>query len=124
MVVRRFTGRARRLRREQTDAEKKLWRRLRNRQVDGWKFRRQVPHGAYILDFYCIEAKLVIEVDGSQHADLKVTHDAIRTAELETDGLRVLRFWNAEVLNNIEGVLEAIYLALGQKQAAPPVTSR
>ena len=115
-----ITGLARRLRREQTDAEKKLWSRIRNRQINGWKFNRQVPSGPYVLDFFCFEASLAIEVDGSQHADERVEHDRKRTAYLDQQGILVLRFWNADVLNNIDGVMQRIYLTLGQRPAPSP----
>jgi len=111
---------ARSLRRRQTDAEKKLWARIRNRQIDGWKFNRQVPSGPYVLDFLCFEASLVIEVDGGQHAEERAEHDRIRTAYLEQQGLTVFRVWNNDVLNNIDGVLGHIYEALGARQAPSP----
>ena len=95
---------ARRLRANQTDAEAVLWNRIRNRQIDGHKFARQVPIGAYICDFVCREKQIVIEVDGGQH-DARQERDAQRTRFLEGKGYRVLRFWNNEVLGNIEGVL-------------------
>jgi very-short-patch-repair endonuclease len=98
----------------------KLWSRIRNRQIDGWKFNRQVSSGPYVLDFFCFEASLVIEVDGGQHADERAEHDRVRTAYLEKQGLSVLRFWDGDVLNNVDGVLERIYLALGQRQAPSP----
>jgi very-short-patch-repair endonuclease len=96
--------RAKRLRSRSTDAERKLWSRLRNRQLAGAKFRRQVPIGRYVVDFICFEAALVVEVDGGQHA-ARVDHDVARTAWLEREGYRVVRFWNNDVLQNIEGVL-------------------
>ncbi|MFH1137463.1 MAG: DUF559 domain-containing protein [Pseudomonadota bacterium] len=99
---------ARSLRKEQTDAEGRLWRLLRDRRLAGKKFRRQHPFPPYIVDFYCHEAKLVIEVDGGQHAETR-RHDAIRSAFLEQSGLRVIRFWNNEVLQCNEDVLEAIW---------------
>jgi very-short-patch-repair endonuclease len=112
---------ARDLRRQQTDAEKKLWARIRNRRVDGWKFNRQVPNGPYVLDFFCFEASLVLELDGGQHTEAeRAEHDAVRTAFLEQQGLTVLRFWNGDVLKNIDGVLEHIYLALGKRPAPSP----
>ncbi len=114
---------ARAMRHEPTDAEAKLWHRLRNRQIDGWKFRRQVPFGGYVLDFYCAKAKLVVEVDGGQHAEERREHDTIRTQFLDADGVRVLRFWNGDVLTNIDGVLELIYLALSQRPAPSPGAS-
>ncbi|MDD5058138.1 MAG: endonuclease domain-containing protein [Sideroxydans sp.] len=99
---------ARSLRREMTDAEKLLWRNLRLKQFAGYKFRRQHPIGDYIVDFVCLEAKLILEADGGQHAD-HVESDAIRTHWLEAKGFRVMRFWNNEVLKNIEGVKFAIW---------------
>ena len=94
---------ARRLRVNQTDAETVLWNRLRNRQIDGHKFARQVPIGGYICDFVCREKQIVIEVDGGQHAESAA--DAIRDRHLTSEGYRVLRFWNNDVLGNIDGVL-------------------
>ena len=119
-----LTPLARKLRSSQTDAEHKLWSRLRNRQIDGWRFKRQVPRGPYIVDFLCFDAGLVIEVDGSQHLDQRAEHDRRRTTFLEGEGLKVLRFWNSDVLTNIEGVVETIYLALGQHPAPSPGGSR
>lgn len=97
--------RSRRLRRDTTDAERKLWLALRDRRLQGLKFRRQHPHPPYTLDFYCPEARLVVEVDGSQHGG---PDDLRRTAVLETCGLDVLRFWNNEVLQSLDSCLEAI----------------
>ena len=115
----RLTELARSLRKRETSSEEKLWLALRNRQLDGWKFKRQAPRGPFITDFYCAEAQLVIEVDGSQHQESRnQIRDAERSRFLESEGLRVLRFTNSDILDNIEGVLEEIYLALGQ-QAAP-----
>jgi very-short-patch-repair endonuclease len=105
---------ARRLRRAMTDAETVLWRRLRDGQLDGIKFRRQVPLGGYVLDFYCEAEKLVVEVDGGQHAD-NPGPDAVRTAWLESCDCRVIRFWNHDVLQNVDGVLETILMTLGRK---------
>jgi very-short-patch-repair endonuclease len=113
----RNTEFARELRHHQTDAERKLWGRMRNRQIDGWKFRRQVPYGPYVLDFFCFEADLVIEVDGGQHAEERAAQDRERTQYLEDQGLHVIRFWNCDVLQEIDSVIEAIYAALGQKPA-------
>ena len=99
--------RARRLRRASTDAEKLLWQNLRARQLGGAKFRRQTPIGPYIVDFVSFEHKLVVEIDGGQHnASAERQHDTKRTAWLESQGFRVLRFWNNQVLTNLEGVLE------------------
>ena len=99
--------RARRLRREQTDAERTLWRALRSRQFSGLKFRRQHPVGPYIADFCCLQLKLAIELDGGQHA-LRTDADERRSHRLAQAGYRVLRFWNHEVLMNLEGVLHRI----------------
>ncbi|MGB0085374.1 MAG: DUF559 domain-containing protein [Rhodomicrobiaceae bacterium] len=97
---------ARKLRRNQTDAELKLWLHLRNRRLDGLKFRRQVRVAGFVADFLCEGTKLIVEVDGSQHAE--DANDAERTKVLQAAGFEVLRFWNSDVLHNIEGVLERI----------------
>ena len=94
------------LRRNMTDAERKLWQNLRGNQL-GVKFRRQHPFENYILDFVCLPLGLVIEVDGGQHME-QAEHDAKRTAMLEGAGFRVFRFWNNQVLNELDAVLEAI----------------
>lgn len=96
------TKRARALRRSSTDAEAHLWSRLRNRQFHDLKFRRQVPLGRYIVDFYCHELRLIVEVDGGQHSE---EVDQTRSQWLESEGYRVERFWNHEVIGNIDGVL-------------------
>jgi very-short-patch-repair endonuclease len=101
---------ARRLRVNQTDAETVLWNRIRNRQVDGHKFVRQAPIGNYICDFVCREKLIVIEVDGGQHNDS--AEDVIRDRRLIAEGFRVLRFWNNDVLGNLEGVLTTIQAEL------------
>jgi very-short-patch-repair endonuclease len=101
------SSRARTLRTTPTDAEMRLWFRLRRKQLDGFRFRRQQPIGIYIVDFFCPEARLVIEVDGGQHA-MDETHDASRTRWLEARGYRVVRFWNNDVLANTDGVIGAI----------------
>lgn len=94
------------LRRDQTDAEKALWDHIRNRQFYGIRFCRQYSVGPYILDFYCPPLKLAIELDGGQHAqDDNQEYDAARSAYLKTQGINVIRFWNHEVLQDIEGVL-------------------
>jgi len=113
------TARSRRLRQSSTDAEIKLWNRLRARQIDGRKFVRQEPIGPYTVDFVCRELRLVIEVDGGQHADS--ASDVIRDNWLITHRYRVLRFWNNDVLGNIDGVLEVIATALAE---APPHPDR
>jgi very-short-patch-repair endonuclease len=84
-----------------------LWLKLRGRRLDGYKFRRQVSISRFVVDFAALEAKLIVEVDGGQHA-LEREKDAARTEELERFGFRVVRFWNHEVLSNIEGVLEVV----------------
>ena len=105
-------GNARRLRREWTRAEARLWLAIRNRKLDGFKFRRQVPIDRYVADFACLEAKLIVELDGGQHAE-RIDYDAARTAVLERCGFLVLRFWNHHVLTEIDGVLHEISTALG-----------
>ena len=103
------TTRARQLRRKMTDAEKVLWYHLRNRNLDNLKFRRQVPRGPYILDFYCSDKNLVIEVDGGQHfSENHINYDKERTAFLHKKQLFVLRYSNSEVLQNIDSVLQDI----------------
>ena len=106
-----MSHRARALRRNATDAERKLWQHLRTRQLRGARFRRQVPVGRYVVDFLCERAGVVVEVDGGQHAE-QAEYDAARTTDLEAHGWIVLRFWNNEVLENIEGVLTRIAEAL------------
>jgi very-short-patch-repair endonuclease len=101
-----------------TDAEWKLWRRLCRNQL-GVKFRRQHPYHGAILDFVCLERMLVIEVDGGQHGD-NIEADELRTAELERSGFRVLRFWNHEVLNETEAVLERIWNELNLNPTRSP----
>ncbi|WP_304070104.1 endonuclease domain-containing protein [Maricaulis maris] len=98
---------ARRMRTAQTPAEARLWSRLRNRKLTGAKFRRQIPIGPYIVDFVCFEARLIIEADGGQHADLE-PEDAERTAWLEAQGFTVLRFWNRHILKRTDAVMEVI----------------
>jgi len=103
------TALARKLRYEQTDAERVLWARLRNKRLEGVKFRRQQPVGPYIVDFISFEKKLIVEIDGGQHSEGTVRErDEERTKWLEEGGYRVLRFWNNEVLERVEGVLERI----------------
>jgi very-short-patch-repair endonuclease len=100
-------ARARALRRDASEAEQRLWQRLRNRQIEGLKFRRQHEIGPFIADLVCDEAKLIVEADGGQHAEQAVA-DAHRTAWLEAQGYRVLRFWNHEILQDTDDVLERI----------------
>ena len=106
-----------------TDAERALWRVLRDKQLEGRKFRRQYPIAGYVADFACIEAGLVIELDGGQHAE-QAAYDARRTEDLRMAGYRVIRFWNNEVLGNMDGVLEALRLALLQPHPNPPLQGR
>ena len=89
-----------------------LWHILRKRQVSGCRFRRQAPIGPYIVDFVCFDNRLIIEVDGGQHA-AQGCYDSERTARLEKEGFRVIRFWNNEVLKEMEAVKEAIWAAVG-----------
>ena len=104
---------ARKLRREIPDAEQVMWAILRNRRFCGYKFRRQHPVKPYVLDFYCHQVKLAIELDGGQHTeDAARCYDGRRTTFLEKQGIKVLRFWNHEVLEDIEAVLEATHNSL------------
>lgn len=107
------TAKARELRKNPTEAERRLWQHLRLRQFEGYKFRRQQPLGPYIVDFVCLEKKIVIEVDGGQHST-QVQYDNERTVWLAAQGFRVLRFWNNEVLGEIEMVKEVIWKTLTQ----------
>ena len=109
---------ARRLRRSETDAERTLWRLIRGRQLNGHKFRRQVPIGPYVADFFCLASKLIEEIDGGQHA-VRIEADEARSAHLAKFGYRVIRFWNNDVLQNPEGVLLRIIEALGNPRTAP-----
>ena len=109
---------ARALRSNQTDAERALWRQLRERRLLGWKFRRQHEVGPYIADFVCADAWLIIELDGGQHVE-QVARDARRTAWLQREEHRVLRFWNDEVLKGTETVLERIVVALDMTSPHP-----
>jgi very-short-patch-repair endonuclease len=104
------TNLARHLRRNNTIAEQRLWNRLRSRALHGIKFVRQEPVGPYIVDLVCREQRLIIEVDGGQHAEN--SRDAVRDRWLQDRGYRVLRFWNNDVIGNVEGVLEAIAQAV------------
>jgi very-short-patch-repair endonuclease len=98
---------AKQLRAHSTDAEAVLWYNLRNRRFFGYKFRRQMAVGKYIVDFVCLERMLVIEVDGGQHAE-QLLYDTERTKALVKRGFNVIRFWNNEVLSNLDGVLSTI----------------
>ncbi len=117
--------RQRQLRREPTEPEKRLWRYLRGRQVAGLKFRRQVWLGPFIVDFFCAEARLIVEVDGETHIDPDAqAYDARRTALIEAEGYRVRRFWNNDVMQNIEGVLATIEEAARAPAPHPPTAAR
>lgn len=111
-------ARVRRLRRQATEAEERLWSRLRGRRLEAFEFRRQVWIGPFIADFLCEEAKLVIELDGSQHGE-RLKEDEGRSAYLARFGIKVLRFWNHEVLNDIEPVLLALRSALLDRVPSP-----
>ncbi|MGJ0515835.1 MAG: endonuclease domain-containing protein [Methylomicrobium sp.] len=106
-----ITDKARILRKNQTNVEQLLWKRLRNRQLLGQKFRRQFPIEPYIVDFVCLELKLIIELDGGQHAE-QMDYDQQRSRYLEQRGFNMIRFWNNEIIENIEGVLETLRLAI------------
>ena len=111
--------RAKQLRHDQTDTERKLWSRLRARQLAGVKFRRQHSIGRYIVDFCCAECGLIVEVDGGHHAS-QVEADQRRTTFLERRGYRILRFWDHEVLIDLEAVLEQIVAVVGNPH--PPLS--
>ena len=109
---------ARRLRRKQTDVERLLWSRLRDRRLGGWKFRRQMPIGPYVADFACFKAKLIIELDGGQHQS-KEKYDSRRTEFLHTNGWEVVRFWNNEFTSQEEEVLTVILQKLQSLMPSP-----
>jgi very-short-patch-repair endonuclease len=112
------------LRRKQTSAEVKLWSALRGERLNGWKFRRQHPIDRYIVDFVCLDAKLIIEVDGATHStDAELERDAVRTQTLETCGFFVLRLTNADVFDNLGGVLETILAAIEQRDHIQKLSS-
>lgn len=107
--------RARALRADQTDAEMALWRAVRDRRFEGYKFRRQHPVGPYIADFACVEHALIVEVDGSQHLETQAGYDRVRDAFLREEGFRVLRFTNLDVLRELDGVATRILQALREQ---------
>jgi very-short-patch-repair endonuclease len=108
----KLLGYARKLRKDMTDAERALWRLLRDRRMGGWRFRRQEPIDRYIADFVCFEARLIVEVDGGQHFESEA--DEARDVYLESRGFRVLRLWNTDVLANRDGVHRMIEEALAR----------
>jgi very-short-patch-repair endonuclease len=112
------TGFARKLRRDETDVERQLWHRLRNAQICNAHFRRQHPAGRYILDFYCPALALAIELDGGQHAQTKAC-DRERDEWLKQKGVTILRFWNSDVTENLNGVLEVIAAKINELSLAP-----
>jgi very-short-patch-repair endonuclease len=114
--------RARTLRKTMSDGERKLWYALRARQIEGARFRRQHPIGRYIVDFVCLERRLVVEVDGAHHTeDHQIAYDARRDRWLTTEGYRVMRVPAAEVFNNLSGVVDTVWDTL---QNLPPVRER
>ncbi|HEV2955993.1 MAG TPA: DUF559 domain-containing protein [Xanthobacteraceae bacterium] len=116
----RRVSRARAFRRAMTDAEKKLWWHLRQLPVETTHFRRQATIGPYFADFACHQHRLIIELDGGQHnTPEKIASDEARTAFLNSQGYRVLRFWNNEVLKEIDGVMQVIYAALYEQEEPP-----
>jgi len=110
---------ARRLRQNLTDTERKLWNRLRRKQLEGARFRQQVPIGRFIVDFFCPEAMLIVEVDGGQHADEK---DLARDEWLAAEGYCVLRFWNNDLLQNADGVVMKILDTVRRRSITPTPT--
>jgi len=114
---------AKNLRKRPTDAENLLWKHLRAKQIEGLKFRRQEPIGNYVVDFVCYEERLIVEVDGGQHAS-EIQKDREREDWFKGQGFKVLRFWNNEVLENTEGVLEVITRELSPSPYPPPQGGR
>ncbi len=116
MSIGRTNPHARRLRRDATDVEQRFWLAVRDRRLAGFKFRRQATIGPFIVDFLCVERRLVVELDGGQHDGAT---DAARTAWLEGRGYHVIRFWNQEVIENFDGVLQAVSAALIRRPPSP-----
>ena len=114
---------AKTLRTNQTDAEQRLWHHLRAHRFMDLKFKRQKPLGRYIVDFVCVERRLIIEIDGGQHAE-QVEYDQHRDAWLRNQGYTVLRFWNNEVLQQLEGVLEQVRLTITLSPSPSPTSGR
>jgi very-short-patch-repair endonuclease len=119
----RLRGFARVMRHEPTDAERRLWAHLRDRKMGGFKFRRQVPIAGFVVDFYCIETKLGVELDGGRHCDPEeIRYDEIRSAKLNEIGIRVLRFSDVDALRDTPIVLAEIYSVLSEDEPWPPLT--
>jgi len=114
---------AKSMRRQPTNAEAIIWATLRGARMQGFKFKRQQPIGAYIVDFVCFECGLVVEIDGGQHAD-DVSADQYRTQWLQSQGFRVLRFWNNEVIERRDDVLESIIRALREYPSPQPLSHK
>ena len=112
------TAKARELRTNSTDAERRLWQKLKRRQIAGLKFRRQQPIGPYIVDFACMECRLVVEVDGGQHSE-QAPRDEKRSQWLEAQGYRVLRFWNNDVLAKTEAVAQSVFDVVATRVRPP-----
>ena len=112
-VAKRIRGFAKKMRHEPTDAEAAMWRLLRDRRLSQYKFRRQVPFQKFILDFVCFEKRVVIEIDGSQHASSN--RDAARDSNLKAEGFRIERYWNNDVLQQPSAVLEDIFVKLAER---------
>lgn len=118
IMMSNFTNMARMLRKGSTNAEKILWQHLRGRQLEGYKFRRQQPVGPYIVDFVNFEERVVIELDGGQHA-INKDSDKNRDAWLKGEGFKVLRFWNNDIFENLEGILEVVRKRLQSPSPGP-----
>jgi very-short-patch-repair endonuclease len=123
LVKNYLTPFAKQLRKRSTDAENLLWRHLQRKQIEGFKFRRQQPIGNYIVDFVCLTKKIVIEIDGGQHAVYQES-DRTRDEWFRTNGFSVFRFWNTELFENLEGVLETIRNALATPSCSPSLQGR
>jgi very-short-patch-repair endonuclease len=121
LIAKKPLTRSHAMRRDSTDAERRLWSILQNRKLDGWKFRRQVAIDSFIVDFCCIGARLIVEIDGGQHAEKQKRYDDARTRELEARGFRVLRFWNGEVSEDPESVAQEIGRILRADKLGMPV---
>jgi very-short-patch-repair endonuclease len=119
-ITKQIRGKARHMRRASTDAERRMWQVLRTLKPLGMHFRRQAPVGNYVADFAWYEGKLIIEVDGSQHAEAQQSYDQRRTEWLQSQGYRVLRFWNNDVLKTPQSVGEAIIGAVAEMKSPPP----